>query len=182
MDTYLLIKTLHILAVIIWLGGDFACLVLSVRCERNGDTAAGIALLPDIMFITRTLVVPSSLVALLCGLAMVWMAWDFAQLWVWIGLAGLATVLVGGVAFLKPRTERLMALAATEGPTAEVATRHGAILRIVKFDHLIMFVVVADMVLKPGFGDDAVWLALAALLAAGAGLIFLTPARPMQSA
>jgi uncharacterized membrane protein len=182
MDTYLLIKTLHVLAVVIWVGGDFACLVLSLRHQRSRDVAAFMRLLPDIMFVTKVLAVPSSLTALVCGLAMVLMSWDFGQMWVWIGLAGFALVFVGGVAFLRPRTERLIALADDQGPTPRVAERAAAILRVVAFDHAVMFLVVADMVLKPGFDDYAIWLGMLAILVAAGALIWLVPARREQPA
>jgi len=177
MDLYPFIKALHVVCVIMWVGGDFALLVLSFRHQRAGDVAGFVRFLPDVMFVTRHVAIPASLVALACGLTMAFMSWGFAQLWILIGLAGFATVFVGGIAFLRPRTERLLAAADQGIPPAELAERAGKILRLVGFDHVVMFLVVADMVLKPGFDDYGTWLVMLVVLIGAGVLISRAPAR-----
>ncbi len=178
MDAYPFIKALHVACVIMWVGGDFALLVLSVRRRRSGDIAGFVRFLPDVMFITKYVAIPSSLVAVACGLAMAFLSWGFAQLWILIGLAGFATVFASGVLVLRPQTEQLIAMGNQDGSQAELAERAGRLLRFVMFDHAVMFLVVADMVLKPGFGDTGTWLAMLVALAAAGLLIRLLPDRP----
>ena len=177
MDLYPFIKALHVVCVVMWVGGDFALLALSLHRLRSGDIGGFVKFLPDVMFVTRHVAIPASLVALACGLTMAFMSWGFAQLWILIGLAGFATVFVGGIAFLRPRTERLLAMADQGVPPAELAEHAGKILRLVGFDHVVMFLVVADMVLKPGFGDFGTWLVMLAVLGGAGMLIWRAPAR-----
>ncbi len=176
MDAYPFIKALHVISVVMWVGGDFALLVVSLRRQRAGDIAAFVRFLPDVMFITTHVAIPASLVALACGLTMAFMSWGFGQLWILIGLAGFATVFVSGTAFLRPRTEQLLATGG-QGSPAELAARAGGLLRLVGFDHVVMFLVVADMVLKPGFADSGIWLAMLVVLVVSATLLWLVPAR-----
>ena len=104
---------------------------------------------------------------------MAWLSWGFEQLWILIGLAGLAAVAVNGVAGLRPRSERLLATMKTESKGI-VLHRFREILRMAKFDHVVLFVVIAAMVLKPGFDDVATWSVMAVIVVAAA-LLFLMP-------
>ncbi len=179
MNVYPFIKALHVISVVIWVGGDFTLLVLSLHRRRAGDDAAFVRFLPDVMFATTHVAIPASLVALVCGLTMVFMTWDFGQLWILIGLAGFATVFVSGTFFLRPRTERLMA-GGVEASPAELVAHAGGLLRLVGFDHVVMFLVVVDMVVKPGFADSGIWLAMLVVLVVSATLLWLVPARRHQ--
>jgi uncharacterized membrane protein len=171
-DVYPLIKALHVACVIVWIGGDFALLVLSTHRLRSGAVTEFVRFLPDVMVVTRYVAIPSSLVAVACGLTMAFMSWGFGELWILIGLAGFATVFGNGVVFLRPQTERLMALAGQDRPPAELAWRASRLLRFVESGHVVMFLVVADMVLKPGFGDTGTWLAMLVVLAVAGALIW----------
>ncbi len=176
MDIYSLLKAVHVACVIVWVGGDFALLVLSARRLRSGDVAEFVRFLPDVLFITKYVAIPSSLVAVACGLAMAFMTWGFGQLWILIGLAGFATVFGSGVVFLRPQTEQLIAMAGQDASSDALAERARRLLRFVRFDHAVMFLVVADMVLKPGFDDYGTWLVMLAALA-GAGALITTRRR-----
>ncbi len=160
MSAYLIVKALHVAGAVIWVGGDFACLTLSMRAMHRRDIKEFMQLMPSIKFVTQFLAMPASLTALVCGIAMVIMSWDFSQLWIILGLLGFAIVLISGVGFLRSHTEQLTRLYAADGPTDEVKKRAGEILRLVKLDHLVMFVVIADMVLKPTIDDRTTWFAL----------------------
>lgn len=175
MDSYLVVKMLHVAFVVIWVGGDFSFLIFSVRAERAGDFPEFVRQLPNILFFAQYVAMPASVGALICGVAMVLMSWSFSELWVLIGLGGLLAVVVSGVGFLRPRTERILAGARKDGLTPALETTAREILRFVKFDHLVMFLVIADMVLKPGYDDYSVWVPMLMVLLAGAAL-FLRPA------
>lgn len=181
MDTYLLIKTLHVLFVVIWIGGDFSFLVFSIRAERKGDFDGFVGLIPNILFFAQYVATPTSIGALICGVAMVLAAWSFTDLWILIGLAGLLTVVVSGVGFLRPRTGRLLDMAEKSGTTPALEAQAREIMRLVKFDHLVMFLVIADMVLKPTSGDYGVWGPMLVVLLLGAA-IFLGPVRALRHA
>ncbi len=104
---------------------------------------------------------------------MTWLAWGFSQLWILIGLGGLLIAAVNGVAGLRPRSERLLAATKTE-PAGAILVRFREIVRMAGFDHVVLFTVIAAMVLKPGFGDVAVWATMAVIVVAS-GLFLLRP-------
>ena len=140
MDTYSYVKALHVAFIVIWVGGDFSFLIFSVKADLTSDVGALEGLIPNILFFAKYVATPTSFGALVCGLVMAWLSWGFEQLWILIGLAGLAAVAINGVAGLRPRSERLVATMKTE--TKEIVLRRfREILRMAKFDHVVFLVV-----------------------------------------
>lgn len=168
MDPYAWLKVFHVIFVVIWVGGDFSALVLAWRAEIRRDGTAFFALLPDILFGAKFVATPASIGALACGLAMVVLRWRFDELWVLIGLAGLATAVIGGVAILRPRTLQLIAIGPPAGGGLPPEARR--VQAVARFEHLVMFLVIADMILKPEFADTATWGVLLAVFLVGAAL------------
>lgn len=174
MDWYNLAKFLHIAMAVIWVGGGFAMMLSASVGRRFGDgTEASvvriIATLGNVVFM------PASLLTLISGIVMVLLNWSFTELWVLVGLAGVAAAILTGTIVFKPTADRITALLPTEGPRGRTVVELGARLtRIAKFDYVVLFTVIADMVFKPSSGD--VWL----LVVMGgaviiAGFLFLTP-------
>jgi Predicted integral membrane protein (DUF2269) len=180
-DTYDYMKVLHVAFVVIWVGGDFSFLIFSIKADLRSDVGALESLIPNVLFFAKYVATPTSLGALVCGLVMAWLSWGFEQLWILIGLAGLAAVAVNGVAGLRPRSERLLATMKTESKGI-VLHRFREILRMAKFDHVVLFVVIAAMVLKPGFDDVATWGVMAVIVVAAALLFLMPRATPLVPA
>ena len=88
MDTYTLVKFLHVAFVVVWLGGGFSLVVLGARANRANDTADLIKVIQQVVYMNHVFV-PASLLAFLCGLILAWIAGLFDLLWVIIGLAGI---------------------------------------------------------------------------------------------
>jgi MFS family permease len=124
------------------------------------DDAAGLA---TILFI------PASLGAFVTGLLLVLDGpWSWDQLWIVLGLAGFAATFLTGLLVIKPRSEKLAAIVERDGglsPEALVGARQ--LLIIGRSDYVVLFLVVADMVLKPTKDDVGTLVAMAAILAAG---------------
>lgn len=168
MQFYQLFMFLHIACVIVWLGCGIALFILGSAAILRGDRAAIVSVASrDVASFSR-IFGPSALGALLCGLAMTWIAWDFHELWILIGLAGFAFSAVYGATALRQGSDRVSSAIRKYGPDSTLAVAEAQRLLILgRFDTILLMVVVADMVFKPA-PDSALTLALlAAALAAG---------------
>jgi divalent metal cation (Fe/Co/Zn/Cd) transporter len=80
-------------------------------------------------------------------------ALNFTDAWILIGLIGIAIAItiVTGAFFLGPEAERLGKLAPEHDPTdPEIQRRIRRIFAISRIDLVVLILVVADMVFKPG--------------------------------
>jgi uncharacterized membrane protein len=151
LNAYGFLKFLHVLSVIVWVGGVTGLSIVTwrLRTERNREVLA--ALLRQATSYGQRIAGPASFIVLLTGPMMVGMAHiGFGTFWVLWGFAGLTAHFWIGATALRSRTNALMALASTspEGdPALLLAARR---LRSVQLIYLaIMAAVVAAMVLKP---------------------------------
>jgi uncharacterized membrane protein len=143
----------HVLAVVVWLGSGFMGQVLAAMADRHGDARTFARLVGLIGELTLTLFVPASLVALLTGVALVLDGpASFGDLWILVALAGFAATFTVGAAVLGPRAQAFgVALAADGGALGQDALDQGrAVLRIARFELVVLVLVVAVMVVKPG--------------------------------
>ena len=76
-----------------------------------------------------------------------------AKLWIILGLVGVRDDVPHRHARASNRKGKAIKAALARGDEAEALRQGRALLRISKFDYTIMFLVIADMVLKPGLGD-----------------------------
>lgn len=80
--------------------------VYATRLMRANDMPRVGAFPKDIERIGNTVFLPASIVVLVLGVSMVWYspAWELTQLWVILGLIGIANTIVVGAAFLGPES------------------------------------------------------------------------------
>ena len=90
---------------------------------------------------------------------------------------------VVGTLIFKPTADRMGAMIARDGVTPAVLAEGRKVLKAARFDYSVMFVVVADMVLKPTSGDTGILAAMALVLLFGAAGAFGTwrQAAPMSA-
>lgn len=174
MDTIAFVKFLHVAFVIVWLGGGLCLVLLAARANRANDTADLAKIIQFVIGMAKRVFIPAALGALVCGLIMAWSLDLFSLLWVIIGLVGFALTFGIGIAVLTPRSDRVGEMIAKDGVTPAVVEQSREILRIAQFDLTMLFVVVADMVLKPA-PENYVVLLVMALVIVAAGLLFLRP-------
>jgi uncharacterized membrane protein len=174
MDIYLFLKFLHVSSAILWIGAGVGLCLLGIAAETRSDRDQFMRIIGNVGFLAPRLFMPASIAAFVFGFGAAWMGWGFSMLWVWIGIVGYAATFTTGNFFLKPRAERIGALIAKNGVTDEAFALGHELLQISKFDYVMLFVVVADMVFKPVAGD---WLVLALMAASVivAGVTFLGP-------
>jgi uncharacterized membrane protein len=170
MTWYEFLLFVHISAVVIWVGAGFLLVVLAVRADRTDDEAQIKRILDDNTWLATHLFIPASLTVLAAGiLATIDGPWEFDQLWIVIGLCGYAATFLTGVTIFKPRGDRIAAMVDADGgrlsPLALAETRR--LLALARIDYVVLFLVIADMAIKPTGDDVGVLILMAAILTAG---------------
>jgi uncharacterized membrane protein len=177
LDWYSIVKFLHITAAIVWLGGGFLIIIMGIRAQRSGDPQQLMYHLRNTAALGAILFMPASMLTLVFGLILSWLWTGFSDLWIIIGLVGAGMTFLTGALLIKPIGDRIAVMMEKDGITPAVQLEGNKLLRIAKFDYTVMFVVIADMVLKPSESDPAILGAMAAIIVVGA-LMFLVPWRP----
>ena len=149
--TYQWYLAVHILAAVVWVGGAFATQVFALRATRTDDGARIASFSQDAEWIGMRIFLPSSLILVIAGFALVgegnvdWELWLVFALAVWI-----LSVIVGAT-FLGPESGRIAKVIEREGPDSPEATaRLKRIFLISRIELVLLILVVLDMVLKPG--------------------------------
>jgi hypothetical protein len=97
---------------------------------------------------------PASITVIVFAIALVAYApgWNFTDTWILLALVGYGLTLVTGVGFLGPESGRLGKLAAGGHTPAEpdIQRRIRRLVMISRIDLVVLVLVVADMVFKPG--------------------------------
>ena len=165
MTYYEILKFLHVLAAIIWLGGGFMILTLVVRAERADDGLLLKKIAENTKWLAQRIFIPSSLAVLVLGiLATIEGPWGFGDLWIVLGLIGYAASFLTGILFLEPEGKRIDAAMTEYGPGSPQAAHHIRRINVVqRMEMVILFLVVAVMAVKPT-GDDTGALLLGAAI------------------
>lgn len=182
MDLYSIVKFLHVLFAVVWVGGGFAIMLLAIRADRAGDIDGMLRTMRATGELGNRLFLPASLLTLLSGLVLCWFWLGFGDLWVVIGLAGFFTTAMIGSTIFKPTADRMSRMIAADGVTPGALAVGRGMLRIARLDYTIMLIVLADMVLKPTSGDSAILAAMAVALFAGLYAAFGPSGRTAQAA
>jgi uncharacterized membrane protein len=151
LNAYGILKFLHVLSVVVWVGGIAALSLVAwrLRSERNREVLA--ALLRQASFFGQRVAGPASFIVLLTGPMMVGMAHiGFGTLWVLWGFAGLTAHFWIGATALRKRNKALLELAsASSGDEAALLAAAPRLWSTQLIYLAIMAGVVAAMVLKP---------------------------------
>ena len=151
MNAYNWMKFVHVLSVIIWIGGITALAVVTWRVARERNRTALVELLRQATVYGQRIVGPASGVVLLSGLARVGMAHiGFGTFWVVWGYAGIIVHGITGGVFLRKRIAELSQVASA--PAGDDAALIGAARRLwtTQLIYLLLLaMVVAAMILKP---------------------------------
>ncbi|HEV8218216.1 MAG TPA: DUF2269 family protein [Gemmatimonadaceae bacterium] len=151
MSWYGVLKVLHVLAAVVWIGGGVMFTMIAARLVRSRDRAALGAVLPQMAGQLAAAGGPAAGTVLLTGIAMVIVGHiGFDTLWVRLGFGGILLHFLFGPFVMRKRTMGLIqAVSVPSADEADVA-RAGARLRSGMFAYLaIMTSVIVVMVLKP---------------------------------
>ena len=148
--TYTVLKTIHLLASVIWVGGGVILVTLIARARRASDTGTVVMLIKQIEFVGPRIFAASGGILVITGIWMVQNAgipWD---LWVILGLVGWGATFVTGNFFLSPQSKKLDGLLDAKGPSdPESVGVMRRLLSVARVDVLVLTLVVIDMVIKP---------------------------------
>jgi uncharacterized membrane protein len=152
-DSYSVYKALHILAIVVWVGGDISLTTLGIVFERRGDGDTLAALGKLGAWIGVHVYTPALFAALAFGIALVQkggLGWG--TFWIDFGLVGWAIAGAVGVGFVGPELGRIDKAAMRDGPeSAEVGRRVRRLFMIFRFDTALLILIVLDMAAKPSF-------------------------------
>jgi hypothetical protein len=170
MTLYDLLLFFHIICVILWLGTGTTLALIGLYGRRRSDPVVLERLEPLARWLGPRVFAPSALGVLAFGLALVGRgSWTLHPLWVKLGLASDATLLVTTFAVRAPLLRRL-------GSADADRQRFGPVLgALAWFELTVLYLTVADMVTKPN-GSDTVALATGAGVLAAAALAAITTA------
>jgi uncharacterized membrane protein len=143
---------LHVLSVVVWVGGVSGLTVVIWRVARERNREALAVIVRHATFFGQRLAGPASAIVLLSGLPMVGLAHiGFRTFWVLWGFTGLVLHFLLGALVLRKRTLEVVRLASTRGDDAELLTASRRWWRAQLLYLAVLASVVAAMVLKPTF-------------------------------
>lgn len=152
-NSYQLIKALHVVAIVIWVGGDITLTTLGIVFERRRDGEALAQLGKLGAWIGVKVYTPTLFAVLGLGIALVeksGVPWDI--FWIDFALVGWAIAATVGVTFVGPELGRIDKAAQQFGPESEeVGRRVKRLFAIFRFDTALLILIVIVMVAKPSF-------------------------------
>lgn len=104
--TYNLLKFLHIVGAIAWIGGLIAVGVLNARFSRREDRSARVAMTRQTPSMAAFVIMPGAILALISGIGMMALARTGFPLWIGWGLAAIVlSILLGATVLRKAGSE-----------------------------------------------------------------------------
>jgi uncharacterized membrane protein len=152
-DSALVFKSLHVIAAVIWVGGDVTLTTLGFVFERRRDGEALAQLGKLGAWIGVHVYTPALFAVLAFGIATMQKfdyPWDV--FWVDFALVGWAIAAIVGVLFVGPELGRIDRAAQELGPESEaVRKRVKRLFMVFRFDTALLILIVIDMTAKPSF-------------------------------
>ena len=155
MSYYEILLFLHIGAAAIWIGSAFLFFVLFLHAKRSNDPLLAQRLGANTEWLAKRLFIPASLSVLVLGILLtIEGLWSFDQLWIVLGLVGMAGTFLLGVVVIEPTTKKMHAAIEAHGPAhSEVARQNRRLEALGFLDLVLLFAIVWFMVLKPTADD-----------------------------
>jgi uncharacterized membrane protein len=152
MTWYELFLWLHVMMVVIWVGGAIMIQAFALRviAAKDAERMAGFA--RDVEFIGMRLFTPASLLLLLTGIGLVLNGnWDWGEPFVSLGLLVWLASFLTGVLYLGPEGGRIAKAIDAGGPASPEAQRRiASILRYSRIEIGLLLIVIFMMVVKLG--------------------------------
>jgi uncharacterized membrane protein len=146
------LKLIHVLAAIAWVGAGAYAQVYASRLSATRNLPGLATFAKQLEKIALIYIMPASILVIVSGVVLVWLStWNFSDAWILLGLLGYAATFVTGAFFLGPEAGKLGRIV-DERPAddPEVRARMHRIFVISRIDLVVLILVVADMVFKPG--------------------------------
>ena len=152
-DSYNVYKALHVISIVIWVGGDVTLTTLGIVFERRRDGEALAQLGKLGAWIGVHVYTPALFAVLGFGIALMQKGdWPWDVFWVDFALVGWAIAALVGVGFVGPELGRIDRAAQELGPESEVVRqRVKRLFTVFRFDTALLILIVLDMTAKPSF-------------------------------
>jgi uncharacterized membrane protein len=164
----------HVSMAVIWVGGATMIQFFGLRALRAPDPMRLVEIGGDIEWIGNRVLIPSSALAVVSGVLMVFDSdfWGFGDDWIVIGILLFAITFLAGALFFGPESGRLGKLIEAEGPgSPAVQAKLKRLLALTRADLMLLFLIIFDMSVKPSWGDGSLWIAVLVFAALGALLV-----------
>jgi uncharacterized membrane protein len=151
--SYQILLALHVLSVVVWVGGDVTLTTLGIVFERKRDGEALAQLGKLGGWIGPRLYTPVLFATFGLGVALVEKGhWGWNHFWIDFAIAGWGLTASLGIGFIGPELGRIGALAGKLGPDSpEVGRRVNRLFMIFRGQTVTLMLIVIDMVAKPSF-------------------------------
>ena len=149
MTLYEGLQTIHVLSVVVWVGGAFMLQILVRRVKRAGPERLG-QLVQDFAAVGTRVFLPASLLLVITGFGMVGEGELDLEPWIHFGLGVWLLTFVNGAFYLGPRYGKARAQIEAEGPTPAVRTQLDRLFLVSQLELLLLALVIVAMVVKPG--------------------------------
>ena len=143
---YFILKTLHILGVIVWLGGMTSILVFYGWLARKDDREGLRRMLDLGAQFGQKIIGPAVGISLLAAIAMIVFYEVGFPFWIWYGIAAMTASMTLGGGAIRKKTLRIVALLESGGDYRPDLT---ALSRLAVINLAILASAVAIMVMKP---------------------------------
>jgi uncharacterized membrane protein len=180
MDWITIVKYLHVVSAVCWIGGNAVLLVSGIIADVRKDEQGAANVLKLTVALSPVFFIPSSLLTLAFGLIMAFNGNLWSEGWIILGLLGFLTTFCIGLFILKPTSERFTANHEA-GRAVEARADAARMSMVAKFDNVLLFSVIFDMVVRPAW-SDYLPLAIIGIAIVGGAVVFLLPALTTRTA
>lgn len=151
-QTYSWLKSVHVLAAVMWVGGSVMLTLLGIMTIGLRDPVRLTQFAKQVAFLGGRYFPPLSLMVVGFGF---WMVQEndlgYGATWLKIGIAGWIASFVIGAGYLGPRASKLARLLDERPPEdSEVQDLITRILLVARIDAVLLLFLVFDMTAKPG--------------------------------
>ena len=151
MTSYELWTFVHVVGVIVWLGGAAVAQVFGLLATRAGDPLRSATFGRDMAFIGPKIFLPASVVVLVSGVLLTEDGnWPWSEPFILLGIVGWTAVSLIAFAYLTRAMGRVGARMAAEGPSPELGSEVNRLVLLARVLILVLFAVVFVMIVKPG--------------------------------
>lgn len=144
-DTLTILKSVHVLAAVFWVGAGFALNVAMSLAMRVEDPGQRVATLRLAAFFGPWVFTPLALIVLASGIWLTSKYFDFADLWITLGFVGLIAAALVALLYLAPQARAALAAIAQGSPLQP----NPWVPRVARLNLLLLSAVVVIMVIQP---------------------------------
>jgi uncharacterized membrane protein len=152
-DAYFWLKSVHVVASVMWVGGAVMLTLLGLMTIAERDPVRLAQFARQVAFLGGRYFPPLSLMVVGFGFWMVqngFVHWSYSDTWIQIGIAGWIASFAIGAGYLGPHASRLAKLLDSRSDEdAEVQELIRRILLVARIDSVLLLFLVFDMTAKP---------------------------------